>query len=567
MRFPKFAAFLLTGLAFAVNSGVASAADAVEKPDAAACLACHGNEGFAMPGADGKPRNLHVAKEKFEKSVHAKLLTCVDCHQDNAQVPHKEGKRAKAECGTCHSAVKDEYLQSVHGQAVVAKHNPNAASCTSCHTAHEVVSPKTDAFQLAVTQACGTCHQDRSRSFKDTYHGKIDSLGYTHTAKCFDCHGNHGILSAKNPKSSVHPDNRLQTCQKCHAGATPGFVTYEPHANTGDFERYPYTWLASKFMFGLLAGTFAFFWTHTLLWFYREYRERKEGKTRTLVMPEALPQATGKVYQRFSLMWRIAHLVFAISLMILTLTGMSVLYASSAWAPVVMQFLGGPQVAALIHRTFASVFIVVFIGHIIYIAVRLGRRWRTFNWFGSDSLVPNLQDLWDIIAMFKWFFGMGPRPVFDRWTYWEKFDYWAPFWGVSIIGVSGAMLWFPNVTAAYLPGWVFNVAAIVHSEEAILAVVFLFTVHFFNNHLRPDKFPLDIVMFTGAFTLEEFRREHTVQYNRLVANGELAKYLVDAPSKPMTLGSKILGFTLMACGFILLALVVSGFVGSIAGGQ
>jgi hypothetical protein len=136
MRFQKFAAFLLTSLAFAVNSGVAGAADAAEKPDAAACLACHGNEGFSMPGADGKPRSLHVTKEKFEKSVHAKLLTCVDCHQDNAQVPHKEGKRAKAECGTCHSAAKDEYLQSVHGQAAVARHNPNAATCTSCHTAH-----------------------------------------------------------------------------------------------------------------------------------------------------------------------------------------------------------------------------------------------------------------------------------------------------------------------------------------------------------------------------------------------------------------------------------------------
>jgi len=563
MHFPKFAAFLLAGLVFAANSGVASAADAVEKPDAAACLACHGNEGFAMPGADGKTRNLHVAKEKFEKSVHAKLLTCVDCHQDNAQVPHKEGKRAKADCGTCHSAVKDEYLQSVHGQASVVKGNPGAATCASCHTVHEVAPAKTDAFRLTVTQACGTCHQDRGRSFKDTYHGKIDSLGYAHTAKCFDCHGNHGILSAANPKSTVHPDNRLQTCQKCHTGATKGFVSYEPHANTHDFERYPSTWLASKFMFGLLAGTFAFFWTHTLLWFYREYRERKQGKTRTLVMEAALPQAAGKVYQRFSPMWRIAHLVFALSLMILTLTGMSVLYAESAWAPVVMQFLGGPKVAAVIHRVCAVIFTVVFIGHLIYIVVRIARNWKAFKIFGPNSLIPGPQDLWDIIAMFKWFFGKGPRPVFDRWTYWEKFDYWAPFWGVSIIGVSGAMLWFPNLTASFLPGWVFNVAAIVHSEEAILAVVFLFTVHFFNNHLRPDKFPLDIVMFTGTFTLEEFRREHALEYQRLVASGELEKYLVEAPSRPMTIGSKILGFTLMAVGFALLALVVNGFLGSL----
>ena len=108
--------------------------------------------------------------------------------------------------------------------------------------------------------------------------------------------------------------------------------------------------------------------------------------------------------------------------------------------------------------------------------------------------------------MFKWFFGMGPRPVFDRWTYWEKFDYWAPFWGVTIIGVSGLMLWLPGVFGAFLPGWVFNVATIFHGEEAFLAVVFLFTVHFFNNHFRPDKFPLDVVMFTGTVPLDEFKK-------------------------------------------------------------
>jgi hypothetical protein len=151
--------------------------------------------------------------------------------------------------------------------------------------------------------------------------------------------------------------------------------------------------------------------------------------------------------------------------------------------------------------------------------------------------------------------------VFDRWTYWEKFDYWAVFWGMAIIGGSGMMLALPNATAAVLPGWMFNVASIVHGEEAVLAAVFLFTVHFFNNHFRPDKFPLDIVMFTGAVPLEEFRREHALEYQRLVASGELERHLVDAPSRSMTLGSRILGFTLIAIGLLLLVLVLAGFAG------
>jgi cytochrome b subunit of formate dehydrogenase len=164
--------------------------------------------------------------------------------------------------------------------------------------------------------------------------------------------------------------------------------------------------------------------------------------------------------------------------------------------------------------------------------------------------------------MFKWFLGRGSRPQFDRWTYFEKFDYWAVFWGVTIIGFSGLTLAFPYITASYLPGWVFNVATLVHGEEAFLAAVFLFTVHFFNNHFRPDKLPPpDIVMFTGTQSLEEFRRDHGAQYQRLVDSGELEKYLVDQPSQPMTRGSKILGLILIAIGLTLLVLVAVGFFG------
>ena len=102
-------------------------------------------------------------------------------------------------------------------------------------------------------------------------------------------------------------------------------------------------------------------------------------------------------------------------------------------------------------------------------------------------------------------------------------------------------------------------AAIFHGEEAFLAVVFLFTVHFFNNHFRPDKFPLEVVMFTGTFSLEEFKHDHGVEYQRLVDSGELEKYLVDAPSPGKLAASKVLGFTLITFGLTLLTLVAVGF--------
>jgi len=245
---------------------------------------------------------------------------------------------------------------------------------------------------------------------------------------------------------------------------------------------------------------------------------------------------------------------------------MTLLFADTVWAPIISKLFGGPRVTGNVHRVFAASFVGIFCWHLAYVCFRIGRSWKTFRWFGPDSLIPSWSDLHDLIAMLKWFFGFAPKPQLDRWTYWEKFDYWAPFWGVTIIGTSGAMLWMKGLTATYLPGWVFNVATIFHGEEAVLAAGFLFTVHFFNNHWRPDKFPLDIIMFTGVMPLEEFKREHLIEYNRLVAGGELSQYLVDAPSQPVTRASKVLGFTLMACGLLLLAMVINGFTHHLFGG-
>ncbi len=564
-----------TVLALAVATGAreAIAQQAPERPGNEFCLGCHGNAGFAAPRADRQMRSLFVDKDHFANSVHGKILQCSDCHQANTQVPHTNMAKSRIEwrqtipalCGTCHAEQKDQYLTSVHGNEVMKNANPRAAVCSDCHTAHAVESPTTGSIRLAVMKNCGGCHQQNFKSYRETYHGQVTTLGYAHTAKCFDCHGSHEIKRVNDPASMVHPNNRLETCQQCHIGATAGFATFQPHATTDNLQRYPHTWLASKFMLALLGGTFAFFWTHSALWYYREYKDRQQHKARPHVRTDELNLQQGPYYQRWSATWRIAHLGFAIAVITLVLTGMTLFYADSAWARLVQKAFGGPIVTGMVHRVFAVLFVAIFVLHLAYVVVRVGRNWRTFNWFGPYSLIPNLQDLQDAIAMFKWFFGLGPRPVFDRYTYWEKFDYWAPFWGVTIIGTSGFMLWFKNVTAQYLPGWVFNVATIFHGEEAFLAAGFLFTVHFFNNHWRPDNFPLDIQMFTGSVPLEKFKHEHTVEYRRLVETGELKNYLVDAPSRPMTIGSKILGFALMAIGLILFVLIMIGFIRSLLG--
>jgi cytochrome b subunit of formate dehydrogenase len=553
------------------------------------CVSCHTRlwDQAKRDGSAGEKERLGVVVqniEAYKQSYHARpdadypdrpKAYCGDCHATHEFVVPKAGTPEREQwrltvpktCGSnCHEEQLEKYEISVHGNLVMGNGDPKGAICIDCHTTHEIRNSSTDPFKLNNVEACGGCHQEELHSYRDTYHGQVNKLGYTYTAKCADCHGGHGITKVDAPKSAVNAENRLNTCRQCHNEdipgmpvATAGFVTFGPHANDHDFQKYPEMWIASKFMTALLIGVFAFFWLHSGLWYYREWKERKEGKSVRHIDTTGMNLLPTSHFRRFNWGWRVAHLAFALATMTLVLTGTSALFSNTDWAPMVAAALGGPKGLAIIHRIAAAVFIAIFAGHFIYVMQKLVRD-RSFGWFGPDSLVPNTKDVTDVVGMFKWFLGKGPRPQFDRWTYFEKFDYWAVFWGVTVIGGSGLMLAFPHITATFLPGWVFNVATLVHGEEAFLAAVFLFTVHFFNNHFRPDKLPPpDVVMFTGTQSIEEFRREHPAQYQRLAASGELEKYLVDAPSRPMHFGSVVLGLALITIGLTLLILVAIGF--------
>ncbi|MBS1202796.1 MAG: cytochrome b subunit of formate dehydrogenase [Chromatiaceae bacterium] len=503
--------------------------------------------------------SVHARPSKADQS--RTNATCHDCH--DAHRIGTLGSEARADhrlknpevCGRCHEEQKEDYLASAHGKAVTQWNDPTAAVCSDCHTTHDIASPEGDAMQLLITRNCGSCHQEARKTYLASYHGQVNRLGYANTAKCFDCHGGHAVAGVDDPTSLMHKANRLATCQQCHEDAPEAFLGFHPHGNTHDFDRYPWLWLTAKFMQILIIGVFLFFWTHVTLWFYREYRDRKEGKSYAHTAP-----TEGTVYfRRFGWTWRVAHLLFALSTMVLVLSGTTLLFSHTGWAKTVIALLGGPEWEAIIHRTAATIWLAVFAAHAIVVAFNIIRSRKTFEWFGPTSLVPNMQDLRDVGAMFRWFLGLAPRPSFDRWSYWQKFDYWAPFWGAAIIGFSGLTLFFPTRTAELLPGWVFNIATIVHAEEALLATMFLFTVHFFNSHFRPDRFPMSTIMFTGAVPLEEFKFEHRLEYERLKASGELEKYLVKPPSEGFEKGSRVLAAVLIIAGLGLLTLVMIGY--------
>jgi thiosulfate reductase cytochrome b subunit len=269
------------------------------------------------------------------------------------------------------------------------------------------------------------------------------------------------------------------------------------------------------------------------------------------------PGLKQRYYRRFTALERVMHAALMLTFVGCALSGLPLLYAEKPWAATLARILGGFEGAGLIHRICAFVMIIVFVSHVVLVFSKAiaGGRFLSVLW-GPDSMVPQLQDGIDIWNNFKWFLGLGPRPQFDRWTYWEKFDYWAVFWGMFIIGGSGLLLWFPVFFSKLLPGWMFNIAALVHGEEALLAVGFIFTFHFFNGHVRPAKFPMDTVIFTGRISEHELKAERLVEYERLAKEGRLAAKEAPPPTAESKWFGWIVGGTALALGILAIVLIV-----------
>lgn len=265
---------------------------------------------------------------------------------------------------------------------------------------------------------------------------------------------------------------------------------------------------------------------------------------------------------RFSRLERVLHIVMIVSFISLALTGMTLKFSYTGWANVLSRMLGGYESAGYIHRIAAVFMFGIFFAHLYNVLLRKRKEAGSLRklLLGPDTMLPTKRDLREFVASIKWFLNLGPRPEYGRWTYWEKFDYFAVFWGVFIIGSTGLMLWFPEFFTQFMPGWFINVATIIHSDEALLAVGFIFTVHFFNTHLRPEKFPMDLVIFTGRVPLEEFMEERPREYEALKKSGELENMMAD-PYPPIVLRTvKVFAWTALSLGFLLIVMIIYAMV-------
>jgi cytochrome b subunit of formate dehydrogenase len=539
------------------------------------CIECHRDTWEAhKDDPDDKYARLEIVNaqiDNFMHSVHAQPseldqsrtnATCYDCHDGHnigelGSIQRAEHRLNNPEiCGRCHEQALADYRTSDHGKAVMEQGDSEAAVCSDCHTTHEIAASKTDKAQWQITENCGNCHQEAQRTYFASYHGQVHRLGYTEAAKCHDCHGGHLVKNEDDPTSEIHANNRLENCRACHKNANQNFLSFWPHGDAHDRENYPDLWAFKTFMDILIFSVMGFFWVHVLLWLFREIMDRRQGKG----FNEDLSQPDVVYFRRFPVVWRWIHFLFAIATMTLILTGTTLLFSHTAWAKAVVEFLGGIRMEAIIHRTAAIIWLSIFILHLVLAWRNIRRNRATFKWFGSTSMLPNLKDLRDLRDMFKWFLGWGPRPQFNHWTYWQKFDYWAPFWGATVIGLSGLVLFMPGITSLVLPGWSFNIANLVHAEEALLAAIFLNSVHFFNVHFRPERFPMSTAIFTGVIPIDEFKHDHRLEYDRLVEAGELEKHLVQRPSRRVSLAASFITTVLIMTGLALLTLVLIGLV-------
>ncbi len=466
---------------------------------------------------------------------------CIDCHTWRAENPHRiavekredyeevfdalEGKfpiedvRSMATCYDCHEL--EEYMESVHANAKEREDGKTYenATCTSCHgTAHDQV--RENQSKLAMTNRCITCHDFAEAgkvptpvhivdTYRDTIHGKKLRLGMQESAACHDCHRGHHIFGPDDERSSVHASNKAEMCGECHEGAADNenflaSISHTPNDPDANFIGW-----AVRLSFSLLAAlTLTFLFFHVVVDLFNAARGAMLRKEHHFD-PDGPVHADDEV-ARLDIHGRIQHWMTMVSFTTLVVTGWPLRAAHLDQSQSLVDAMGGIMVVSWAHRLAGALMIITAIYHIGYLA-NLFRKGKL-----SFEMLPSPKDAVDLIQ--NWLFLLGlrkERPHIGKWSYHEKLDYWAEWWGSSLMSVTGLVLWFPVLAALYLPPDVIRIAQTAHGIEALLAALAIFIWHFYNVHLRPAIFPMSWAWLNGRLPVEALYDEHRAQYIEL----------------------------------------------------
>lgn len=526
--------------------------------------------------------NCHESKlATFQASVHGQgliksglILTavCADCHgahgifyaPDTRSTLHRS--KVAATCGQCHRFIEQRLAASVHAEtskelaSIRGGRSRRTPSCTDCHQGHDQFESDSRIFRENLPNRCGNCHADIAQSYRMSLHGELTQIGYAPAAKCSDCHTAHDILPASNPHASTAPGRRVETCRQCHFGVSAAFADFDPHASHKDKAKYPGLYrihVATQYTLNVLIAVFLI---HSALWFIRSLVQTlQHGRHRRLASADV-------AVLRFQPMERAMYVVLLVGFLGLVLTGVPLQFSHQPWAHRLADGLGGFETTRVWHHFFGLTLLVAGVAYLFRGLLRTGRRHREGqSWgrivFGPDSPVFNGRDLRDLGGMLRWFVGLGKKPRFERWTYWEKFDYWALLVVGFLIAFSGLALWFPNVFSQLFTGRVLNVAKLVHSEVPLTLGGILFVMHVFNTHLRPEKFPLDLSLFTGLVSEDHLLQARPEFLDRLRREGRLEEIRTMAPGKQWLRRMAWVGMTILSVGLLLLIAILLANIG------
>ena len=354
----------------------------------------------------------------------------------------------------------------------------SADICSKCHSSERINSK----FNMP---------KDRVKTFFESYHGLASQYGSTLAANCASCHGYHLVLPSKDPRSTIHTNNLVATCGKCHPGATANFaagtihISEESQAKATDVGSQANVWVRRLYLV-LIFGTIGFMLLHNGLLYFKKVLARYRSQPRPIV--------------RMDLQQRWQHFLLLTSFILLAWTGFALKFPDS-W---VARLLGSHEdFRRWSHRVAGIVMLVLGAYHIAYlIFTKEGRRL-------VKDFFPVKQDVTDFVVGAKFLTGLSPtRPKFARFGYAEKMEYWAVVWGTIIMGATGLMIWFKIDVTRFLPRWAVEVATTIHFYEAILACLAIVVWHFYHVMFDPDVYPVNFACLDGKVSEHWQAEEH-----------------------------------------------------------
>jgi cytochrome b subunit of formate dehydrogenase len=486
------------------------------------CASCHSDLTLKHPDDNlpASPVNCKACHERqtqtYGASVHGVAFTagrhdsatCQDCHDSHEVLPPSSTasplhfSKQAATCGQCHEREARDLAASVHGKAT-ADGKRDAPTCTDCHSEHKIQALTASSPLKISSDVCSQCHAserlntkynlppDRVKTFFESYHGLAAQYGSTLAANCGSCHGSHRVLRSSDPDSTIHKTHLVETCGKCHPGASEKFALSAVHvdntkaAGAGDLGGQINWWVRRIYLLLIVVviGSMLF---HNGLHFLKKLRAIYGSHPRTIL--------------RMTLSQRIQHLILGTSFIVLAVTGFALKFPDS-W---IARALGSNEpLRSWTHRVAAVIMLLLGAYHIIYIvATRDGRKL-------VRDFLPSPKDLRDVLGNLRYFMGLSSkRPQLARFGYAEKAEYWAVIWGTVIMGVSGLMIWFKMDVTRFLPRWAVDVATTVHYYEAVLACLAIVVWHFYHVIFDPEVYPFNLACFDGRVSEHWQHEEH-----------------------------------------------------------